>query len=286
MEEANAAKRVGIIGIVFNFLLLVLKFIIGTISKSQGLLADAVNSFGDVFSSIVTYVGGKVSSKPKDEEHEFGHGKAEFIASFLIGIIMTVVSIDMLYKSVISIINNNKLKISYVVILVPLITIIIKLFMYIIVIKISKKHNSLLIATNAKDHRNDIIISIGVFIGIIFGHFGYYFIDGIIGVIISIIIIITGIKIIYEAYDVLIDKCIDTDISKEIKEDIESIEGVRHVDSILSKPTGNLYMLIIKISVNPEMTVIESHKIAAQIRYELSKRERVYDVIVHVNPDK
>jgi divalent metal cation (Fe/Co/Zn/Cd) transporter len=103
---------------------------------------------------------------------------------------------------------------------------------------------------------------------------------------ISIIIIITGIKITYEAYEVLIDKCIDINISKEIKEDIESIEGVRHVDSILSKPTGNLYMLIVKVSVNPEMKVKESHKIAAKIRYELIKREGVYDAVVHVNPDE
>lgn len=286
MEEANAAKKVGVIGMTLNFVLLVLKFVIGILSRSQGILADAVNSFGDVFSSIVTYVGGKISSKPRDDDHEFGHGKAEFVASFLIGIFMTIVSIDMIYKSILAIINNNKFEISYLVVLVPLITIVIKLLMYIVVTRIGKKNNSLLISANAKDHRNDIIISTGVLIGIVFGYYGYYFVDGIVGIVVSAIIIITGIKIIYEAYDVLIDKCIDTDIAKEIKEDIESIEGVKHVDSILSKPTGNLYMLIIKISVDPEMTVKESHKIAGKIRYELIKREGVYDAIIHVNPDE
>lgn len=286
MEEANAAKKVGVIGITLNLLLLTIKFTIGMLFRSQGILADAVNSFGDVFSSIVTYVGGKISSRPRDEDHEFGHGKAEFVASFLIGIFMTIVSINMLYKSILAIINNNKFEISYLVVLVPLITIVIKLIMYIVVTRIGEKNNSLLISANARDHRNDVIISIGVLIGIAFGFLGYYFVDALVGMAISIIIIITGIKITYEAYDVLIDKCIDTNISKEIKEDIESIEGIRHVDSILSKPTGNLYMLMIKISVNPEMTVKESHKIAAKIRYELIRKEGVYDAVVHVNPDE
>lgn len=286
MEEAVAAKKVGIIGITLNFFLLVLKFIIGFISKSQGLMADAVNSFGDVFSSTVTYVGGKISSKPKDEKHEFGHGKAEFVATFLIGIFMTVVSISMLYKSTIAITKNEKFEISVFLVLVPIITIIIKAMMYFIVTRIGKKHSSLLISANAKDHRNDILLSSGVLIGIIFGYYGYYFVDGIIGIVISAIIIITGLKIVYESYDVLIDKCIDPKETKEIKEDLERMDGIKHVDSILSKPTGNMHMLIVKISVDPEMTVKESHKIAGKIRYEFNQRDGIYDTIVHINPDE
>lgn len=286
MEGAAAAKKVGIIGITLNFLLLVLKFTVGFISKSQGLMADAVNSFGDVFSSIVTYVGGKISSKPEDEDHEFGHGKAEFVASFLIGIFMTMVSVSMLYKSTLSIIHNDKFEVSLFLFLVPIVTILIKFIMYIAVTKIGKKHSSLLITANAKDHRNDMLISLGVVIGIVFGYYGYYYIDAIIGILISTIIIVTGIKIIYESYDVLIDKCIDPKETKEIKTNLECMEGIRHVDSVLSKPTGNLHMLIIKISVDPEMTVKESHKIAGKIRYKFNQREGIYDTIVHINPDE
>lgn len=286
MEGASAAKKVGIIGMTLNFLLLVLKFTIGFISKSQGLMADAVNSFGDVFSSIVTYVGGKISSKPEDEDHEFGHGKAEFVASFLIGIFMTMVSVSMLYNSTLSIIRNDKFEISLFLFIVPIITILIKFIMYIVVTKIGKKHSSLLITANAKDHRNDMLISFGVIIGIVFGYYGYYYVDAIIGILISTIIIVTGIKIIYESYDVLIDKCIDPKETKEIKASVECMEGVRHVDRVLSKPTGNLHMLIIKISVDPEMTVKESHKIAGKIRYKFNQREGIYDTIVHVNPDE
>ncbi|MBR5227183.1 MAG: cation transporter [Clostridia bacterium] len=286
MEENIAAKKVGIIGIIGNFILLGLKFLGGFYFKSQALIADAINSLGDVFSSIVTYVGGKISSVPEDEDHEFGHGKAEFVASFLIGLFMIVVSIDMLYSSIHSIILNEAFKVSKYLLFIPIITIVVKVILYMYVKKVGNKMNSLLIKANAKDHRNDIFISIGVIIGIVFGYYGIYIVDGIVGAIISCIIVVTGVKIVYEAYDVLIDKCVDVEVVKEVRAFIEGIEKVNHIDSIKSKPTGKLHMLIIKISVDSSMTVRESHKIAGKIRHELTKRPEIYDVLVHINPDE
>lgn len=284
--SSKAAKRIGIIGIICNIFLLAIKFIVGVIFKSQGLIADALNSFGDVFSSIITFVGGKISEKPADEDHEFGHGKAEFVASFLIGIFMVMVSIETLYSGIRSIVYNEAFTFSYFLIIVPVVTIIVKSILYFYCRAKAKKYDSLLILANSKDHRNDTIISLGVIIGIVFGYFGYYFVDGMVGAIISIVIIITGIKIIKEAYDVLIDKCIDVDTVKEMKKQIEATEGVNHLDSIKSKPTGTLHMLIVKVSVDPEMTVKESHKIAGIIREFLRKYPNVYDAVVHINPDE
>jgi len=287
MENASiAAKKVGIIGIICNLFLLIIKFIVGLVFKSQGLMADAVNSFGDVFSSVITYVGGKISEKPADEDHEFGHGKAEFVASFVIGIFMVIISLETLYKGIMSIINNNAFNFSYFLIIVPVVTIIIKGIMYFYCYKQFNKHDSLLILSNAKDHRNDIILSLGVIIGIVFGYFGYCFVDGMVGILISGVIIITGLKIIKEAYDILIDKCIDVEIVNEMKNKVEQIEGVNHLDSIKSKPTGNMHMLIVKVSVDPEMTVRKSHNIAAQIRSDLRDYSNVYDAVVHINPDE
>lgn len=285
-NSSTAAKKVGIIGLIANAVLLCFKFIIGMLFKSQGLIADALNSFGDVFSSIVTFVGGKISEKPADDEHEFGHGKAEFIASFLIGLFMVVVSIETLYKGVTSIIYKESFTFSYLLIIVPIITIIAKLGLLLYCTKEAKKYNSLLILSNKEDHRNDMLISLGVIIGIVFGYFGYNFVDGIVGIIISIVIIITGIKITIEAYDTLIDKCIDVEIVNDMKQEIEKIDGVNHIDSIKSKPTGSLHMLIVKISVDPLMTVRDSHKIAGRIRDDLRKFPNVYDAVVHINPDE
>lgn len=286
MQNASSeAKRIGIFGIIGNFFLLSIKFLVGFFFKSQGLIADAINSFGDVFSSIVTFVGGKISEKPADDDHEFGHGKAEFVASFLIGIFMVMVSLETMYSGFTAIIHKEAFTFSYFLIIVPCVTIIIKLLLYIYSKKQAKKYNSLLILSNAKDHRNDIILSLGVLIGIIFGVLGYTFVDGIVGIVISGVIIVSGVKITYEAYNVLIDKCIDVEIVKDMKDKIERMDNVRHVDSIKSKPTGNLHMIIVKISVDENMTVKESHKIAGIIRDMLKKNPSVYDVVVHVNPD-
>lgn len=286
MQEASeGAKKIGVFGICGNLFLLTIKFIVGFIFKSQGLIADALNSFSDVFSSIVTFVGGKISEKPADDDHEFGHGKAEFVASFLIGIFMVIVSFETMYSGFMAIINKETFKFSYFLIIVPCITIITKFILFMYCKKKAKKYNSLLILSNAKDHRNDIVLSFGVLIGIIFSNLGYTFVDGLVGIVISGVIIVTGIMITHEAYNVLIDKCIDAEIVKDMKDEIEAIDNVRHVDSIKSKPTGNLHMIIVKISVDENMTVKESHKIAGIIRDMLRKNPSVYDAVVHVNPD-
>lgn len=286
MNKTDTIKRVGIFGVIANLGLLVIKFLVGFMSKSQALIADAVNSLGDVMSSLLTYAGGKISSVPEDSDHEFGHGKAEFVASFLIGIIMIAMSADMIYNSIKSVIYNERFVFSWYVALTPIITIIVKFAMYIYVMKLAKESSSLIITANAKDHKNDMLVSLGVVIGIVFGYFGIFVADGIIGAVISISIAVTGIKIVKEAYEVLIDRCIDVSKTELLKQEIEEMENVRHVDSIKSKPTGALHMLIVKISVDPDMTVRDSHKIAGKIRGELTKKEGIYDVIVHVNPDE
>ena len=285
-EIKKEVKRVGTIGIIANLFLLIMKFLGGIFFKSQALIADAVNSFGDVFSSAVTLIGGKIAEKPEDADHEFGHGKAEYVASFLIGIFMIIVGFDTLYSSILSIIQNKEFEVSYLLASIPMITIIVKTILFIYAKHIAKKKHSLLISANADDHRNDVLISSGVLVGIVFGYYGYYFIDGIIGSIISVVIVITGIKIAIKAYDILIDKCIDTNISDEVKEQIIEFEGVNHIDSIKSKPTGDKHMLIVKISVDPNMTVSESHKIAGKIRDKMRQNEKIYDTIVHINPDE
>lgn len=285
-RKTDTIKRVGVLGMLANLGLLVLKFFVGFVSKSQALIADAVNSLGDVLSSLLTYAGGKISAVPEDSEHEFGHGKAEFVASFLIGIIMIAMSVDMIYNSVKAVVLGEHFTVSLSTMLTPVITIIVKFAMYIYVMRLAKQNNSLIISANAKDHRNDMLVSTGVLLGILFGHFGIYTADGIIGAVISVSIALTGIKIVKEAYEVLIDRCIDVSKVEELKEEIEAMENVRHVDSIKSKPTGALHMLIVKISVDPDMTVRDSHKIAGKIRGELIKKPEIYDAVVHINPDE
>ncbi len=287
MKNKNkVAKKIGIIGIISNIFLLCIKFVAGILFKSQGLIADSVNSFGDVFASSLTYVGGTISSKPEDECHDFGHSKAEYVATFLIGIFMIIVGGNTIYKGWESIINQDRFIFSPFLIAVPIVTILVKGILYIYTNKIGKQSRNSLVLANSKDHRNDVLISLGVLIGIIFGMYGYYFVDGLVGMLISIVIILTGISISKEAFDILIDRSIDAEISIKLKNKIIKIKGVNHIDSIKSTPTGDGYMLVVRISVNPEMIVRDSHEIAARIRESLRQEDNIYDAVVHINPDE
>jgi len=136
-----------------------------------------------------------------------------------------------------------------------------------------------------EDHRNDILLTTGTLIGIMCSRYGYYFVDGIMGSLISVWIMIVGIKLVKSSYEILMD----TDLSSDLKEDIiqkaEGIENVLHVDSVRAKPTGDKYIVILKISMDGTLTLNESHKIAAIVKEKLlNEIDYICDVIIHTNP--
>lgn len=284
-EKSNSVRKVSTAGIIFNIFLLVIKIIIGIISKSQAMIADGINSAGDIFASLMSYVGNKISAIPNDNNHPYGHGKAEYIFSFIISATMISVSLIMIKNSIVSIINQNKLEFSYTLILVCFITIIVKLLLFIYARNSYVKNKSILIKANMEDHRNDIAITIGTLIGIYCSSKGYYFVDGIVGTLISIWIAGVGIKLAKSSYEILMD----TDLSEQLKESIikvaESFDEIMHVDSVRAKPTGEKYIVILKLSMDGNLTLSESHKIAGKIKEKLlDELDYLCDVIIHTNP--
>ncbi|MEG1393885.1 MAG: cation diffusion facilitator family transporter [Christensenellaceae bacterium] len=281
-----AGKKVAMVGIAVNVVLLICKLFTGYASQSQAMIADGFNSMGDVFASLVTLFGSIYAAKPKDADHAFGHGKAEYIASLIIGFSMIVMSIYTISGSVTSLAENKTLEFSWSLTIVAVITIIAKALLFRFCIKMSKKHNSVLIKANAFDHRNDVFVTTGTLIAIFLSVAGFAWVDGAIGIIISVWIAYTGLMIIIESVKVLMDTGIEPKLLDECKNEILNIDGVDHIDSILAKPVGVKYILIVKISVDKNMTVIDSHKIAKDIETEiLNKQEEIDDIFVHINPD-
>ena len=136
----ESTKKAGILGIIGNIFLLIIKAIVGFVSKSQAMIADSINSAGDIFASLMTFIGNKIASIPSDEDHNLGHGKAEYIYSLLISIAMGLMSISVCKNSVLSLINKNTYKFNIWLIIVCLITIITKLILYLIY-SLAKKLN-------------------------------------------------------------------------------------------------------------------------------------------------
>ena len=227
MERFKKAKFASILGIIGNLFLLIIKSIIGFITNSQAMIADSFNSAGDIFSSIMTFIGNKIASKPSDDDHNLGHGKAEYIYSMLISIAMILMGLKVLIDSIKSLIYRTKFDFSIWLIIVCIVTITVKFLLYLYTHKLSKKYNNLLIEANSKDHRNDCIITFLNLISCILALYNIYFFDGIVGIIISFWIIITGIKIYIESYDVLMDKSISCDTKNKVYDIIKEYKEVK-----------------------------------------------------------
>ncbi|MBE5819626.1 MAG: cation transporter [Clostridiales bacterium] len=159
MDRFKKIKTAGILGIIGNIFLLVIKGIVGLTSNSQAMIADSLNSAGDIFASLMTFIGNKIASKPGDEDHNFGHGKSEYIFSLLISISMIIVAIKLLIDAITSLVLKNELKYSIYLVIVCIITILIKLGLFIYTHRLNKKLNNILLKANSKDHFNDCIIT-------------------------------------------------------------------------------------------------------------------------------
>lgn len=284
MDRFKSTKRAGIFGVVGNVFLLIIKGIIGFLTQSQAMIADAFNSAGDIFSSIMTLIGNKIASRPSDEDHNLGHGKAEYIYSMLISIVIMGVGVRLLAESIKTFFVRNDFEFSYWLIIVSVVTICVKFILYKYTHKMAKKFNNLLIEANSKDHRNDCIITSFTLISSILSKFGFYIFDSIVGVGISVWIVVTGAKIFLESYDVLMDKAISDESKQKVLDIIETFPEIKKINHFNATPVGYKYQISCTIFVDGNLSTFESHDIANKLEKEIDKLDEIYLAVIHVNP--
>lgn len=283
-ERFNLTKKAGIYGIVGNIFLLIIKAIVGFLFKSQAMIADSFNSAGDIFASLMTFIGNKISSAPNDEDHNFGHGKAEYIFSMFIGISMIFVAAKLFYDSISTLILGSNLEFSWLLIIVCILTIITKFALFIYTKRALKKYNNILLESNMKDHKNDCIVTSFTLISIILSLFGIYWFDSVVGIGISIWIGYTGVSIFLESYNVLMDISVDEKTKDLILDIIHTYKEIKKIESISSSPVGAQYIIFITVCLDGNMSTFESHSLANGIEETVSKLDNVYKTIVHVEP--
>lgn len=285
MDRFKSVKIASVLGIIGNLFLLIIKAIVGFISGSQAMIADAFNSAGDIFSSAMTFVGNKIASKPDDDDHNLGHGKAEYIYSMLISIAMILTSLLIIKDAIISIFNHAEYGFSIWLVIVCIITIIVKLLLFLYTNRMSKNLNNLLIKANSEDHRNDCIVTSCNLASCLISLTGVYWIDGIVGIGISTWILISALKIFIQSYDVLMDKSIDENTKNEVLEIIKKHKEIQKITHFNSTPVGYQYQISFSIFVDGNLSTFESHKIADRLEKEIDKEvEEVYLTVIHVNP--
>ena len=284
MDRYEKSRIAGILGIIGNIFLLIIKGIIGLMTKSQSMIADAANSGGDIFASLMTYIGNKIASEPKDDTHNLGHGKAEYIFSMFISISMMAVALKLLYDSIISLVNMSTFEFSWMLVIVCIITIITKLSLYLYTNKLSKGDNNLLLDANKKDHRNDCIITTFTLISILLSLVNIYWFDSVVGIGISIWIFYTGLKIFIESFNVLMDKSLNEEDRNKILDVLKKYPEIKKYNHLNTTPVGYKYLVSITIFVDGNMSTFESHDIADKLEDDLDKLDFVYLAIIHVNP--
>ena len=287
MDRFKCAKKASTLGIIGNIFLLIIKGIIGIITKSQAMIADSLNSAGDIFASLMTFIGNKIASIPKDEDHNLGHGKAEYIYSMLISIVMILTGVIIIKNGILSLIQEKKYTYSNWLIIICVITIIVKLGLYLYTRSIGKKYNNLLVKANSKDHINDCILTTGTLLSCILAKQNIFIFDGIVGTLIGIWILITGIKIFKESYDILMDKAISEETKQEVYKIIKQHKEIKRINHFNSTPIGYMYQISVTIYVDGNLSTFESHEIADNLEKEIVKNiDEIYLAVIHVNPMK
>lgn len=285
MDRFKSVKLASILGIIGNIFLLIIKTIIGFFTNSQAMIADAFNSAGDIFSSIMTFIGNHIASKPSDDDHNLGHGKAEYIYSMLISIMMILMGVIVFKNAFVSIFSSNKYIFSIWLVIVCFTTIIIKLFLFIFTDKLYRKYNNLLIKANSRDHRNDCFITMCNLIAALLTLCDIYWFDGVVGSLIAIWMIITAFKIFKESYDVLMDKSISDETKEKVIRIIQSHNEVKKFIHFNSTPVGYKYQISFTIYVDGNLSTFDSHKIADDLEKEINNEiEEIYLTVIHVNP--
>ena len=221
-----------ITGIVVNILLSVFKLIIGIIANSMSIISDALNNVSDAGSSIITMVGFKMSQKKVDSDHPWGHGRMEYITALFVDILIILVGFELLQSSVDKIIYPELPNISNVTIILLIVAIFAKLWLFLFYRKIAKKINSAAIKGTAYDSISDSISTLAVLISAIVARFAEISIDGYVSLLVSIFILITGIKAIKEIIDLLLGQKPDPEYVKAIEEftkKYDTIEGIHDI---------------------------------------------------------
>lgn len=287
-EQRYANLRLGergaIISIAAYIILSALKLFIGYISDSKALMADGLNNATDILASVSVLIGLRLSQKPADEDHLYGHWKSEMIASLIASFIMVLVGIQVLFSAITSVFEGAGKAPDMISAWTGLFSALIMYFVYRYNRDLALKIKSQSVMAAAKDNRSDSWVSIGTAVGIIGSQFGLPWLDPVTAVIVGGLIVKTGWDIFRDASHQLTDG-FDVALIKEYKETICEVPGVKGIKDLKARSYGNNIVVDTVITVNPTLDISTAHDISTKVEQKLVEEYEIYDVHVHVEPD-
>ena len=295
MERDKKVYRVTLLGSVVNLLLLVFKFVAGVLGHSAAMIADAVHSLSDFVTDLIVIVFVKISSKPEDADHAYGHGKYETLASCIIGLALIVVGVMMGYNAMVKIVdvvkNGTELASPGIIALAAaVLSIVLKEWMFHLTRKVAREVDSPAVEANAWHHRSDALSSVGTAIGIggavLLGS-KWAVLDPIAALVVSVFIVVQTAKILSDARGQLMEKSLPRDVEQRICEIVYEEEGTSDIHHLRTRKIGSQISIELHVLMNGYLTLREVHdkSIAIEKRLRAAFGDSTY-INLHVEPLK
>jgi cation diffusion facilitator family transporter len=273
----------GKISISINLFLGIVKIIIALIYGSISLLADAIHTLSDMATSIIIILGFKISKKPGDKEHPFGHGRMEQISTLIVAVLLGVSAIELIQHSFRRILSPQHVSITWIPVIIIFITIFFKEWLGQFSNLLSKKIGSLALEADAWHHRTDAFSSLLVVIALVASKFGFFYLDGIVGLIIGIYIVYLGWDIAKKSIDQLLGESADDSLIKEIKKIVLKEKHVKNIHDLIVHQYGEQKLLSLHMEIPANLTLSEAHTIADNVENTIEEKLNIYTTI-HLDP--
>ena len=274
----------GVLGIICNIVLFAVKVIIGSLMNSISILSDAFNNLSDMGSSIISILGAKMSNRRPDREHPFGHGRMEYIASFVVSCIILVVGFELFRSSIDKIIHPEPVRFSVILIVILTLSMLVKIWMFYYNRYMGKQIDSTVLRAASSDSLNDVVATAAVILATIIGNYVSFPIDGIMGVVVSVLIMIAGFKIAKEVVDRLLGQRPDPALVNEITAMILSYNGIIGIhDMIVHNYGPGRNFASVHAEVSDDSDIIKTHEMIDQAEQDILRETGVMFVI-HTDP--
>lgn len=287
-QDSNTADgyRVTLVGAITNVVLAALKFAAGILGSSTALVADAMHSLSDLATDVIVYYSIKISGQKPDEEHPYGHGRAETIGAAFIGAAIILVGVGIAWSVLTKVVGREILAPKNIALAGAAVSIIVKEILYRYTIRVGQNLKSDAITANAWHHRSDAISSFAALIGIGGALMGYPIMDPLAAVIVGIMISHVGVKIAKDSINNLMDTGVSEVELKKMRGIIKEIPGVLEYHELKTRKLGKDVFVDIHIQVPPRISISEAHNIAETVRLNLrQKLDDVKDALVHIDSE-
>lgn len=273
-----------ITGIILNTLLSIGKILTGIIFNSISVTADGVNNLSDGASSVITLIGFKISSKPADKDHPFGHARMEYLTGLILGIAVILVGVELIKSSFDKIMNPTKTIFSIEMIVVLIVSVLIKLWISLFYKKLGDKISSATLKASSTDSRNDVISTIVVILSLLVSKATGYEVDGYVGIIVALFILYSGYDILRDILNPLLGEMPDKEFIESIENKILSYDGIVNIHDLVVHNYGpNRYFASVHAEVDAKEDIMKSHDLIDNIERDFA-REFDISLVIHLDP--